>query len=77
MPVYGLGVIERMVLGAVCPRQDMNPASRYPLAPFKGVWSSRGCMESSSLDGVTLITVNPRSSHGRCICAGRANFLLA
>jgi len=51
MPVYGLGVIERMGLGAVYPRQDMNPVSRYPLAPFKGVWSSQGMYGDSSLDG--------------------------
>lgn len=37
MPVYGLGAIKRIGLGAVYPRQDMNPTSGYPLAPFESV----------------------------------------
>ena len=51
MPVSGLGAIERMGLGAVCPRQDMKPASRYPLAPFEGVKDSQEMYGDSSLVG--------------------------
>ena len=54
MPVYGLGAIERMGLGAVCPRQDMKPASRYPLWHRLTASGAVGDVWSSSLDGVTL-----------------------
>jgi hypothetical protein len=52
MPVYGLSVIERMGLGAVYPRQDMNPASRYPLAPFEGVKDSQEMYREQFSGGV-------------------------
>jgi hypothetical protein len=54
MPVYRLSVIGRIGLGAVYPRQDMNPASRYPLAPFNGVKDSQEMYGEQFSGGVTL-----------------------